>query len=286
MTETVSSAGQLYNIIEEALSQDPETRTLEVWAKVLKASNLDYELVSNKLAELFGLFNDTRQDILQLEQVSSEIGISAISKIQTSIIRYGLDFPWSHIKNQIPKETLDNIKLCDNLLRSQGIAQNNLAKEELPRLLDEVDNLLKELSDSSLPNNFKLDLIGELIKLRNALINFDIRGEVHLQKICNETISSISIKACKNNEEFTRNEPIVTKVIKVLITIGGLMTTYDYSAKYLPLLIDRITDPMEKISDASENLQLKLEAGFEPKKMNAKIDNDLNHKCLPSGEEE
>ncbi|PSB06763.1 hypothetical protein C7B62_21955 [Pleurocapsa sp. CCALA 161] len=74
------------------------------------------------------------------------------------------------------------------MLRSQGIAQNNIAKEEISSLLDEVNNLIEEFYTSSLPNNFKLDLIGELIKLRDALINFDIRGEVHLQNVCNEII--------------------------------------------------------------------------------------------------
>ncbi len=72
MTETVSSAGQLYNIIKEALSQDPNKPALHVWAEVLKVDNVDYEPVSNKLAELFGLFNDAKQDVLQLEQVSSK----------------------------------------------------------------------------------------------------------------------------------------------------------------------------------------------------------------------
>ncbi len=37
--------------------------------------------------------------------------------------------------------------------------------------------------------------------------------------------------------------------------------------------------------DESEDSQLLLEAGSEPKKMNAKIDNDSNHKYLPSKKE-
>jgi hypothetical protein len=267
MTETVSSAGQLYNIIKEALSQDPDKTTLQVWAEVLKVDNVDYESVSNKLAELFGLFNDAKQDILQLEQVSSEIGISAISKIQTSIIRYGLDFSWSHIKNQISKEILDNIKLCDNLLRSQGIAQNNIAKEEIPKFLNEVDNLIEELYDSSLPNNFKLDLIGELIKLRDALINFDIRGEVHLQHVCNETISSIHIKARKNPEVFKKSNLSVKKVVSLVIMIGEFMNPFALAAEYLPLLTDNI-------SHTPDNSKLELEAGSEPEKMNAELVND------------
>jgi hypothetical protein len=280
MTGTVSSAGQLYNIIKEALSQDPDKTTLQVWAEVLKVDNVDYESVSNKLAELFGLFNDAKQDILQLEQVSSEIGISAISRIQTSIIRYGLDFSWSDIKNQISKEILDNIKLCDNLLRSQGIAQNNIAKEEIPKLLDEVVNLIKELYDSSLPNNFKLDLIGELIKLKDALINFNIRGEVNLQKVCNEIIGDIITKSSKNPDLFKNYKQFVQKALSIVITIGGLMTPFDLAAKYQPLLTDKIIDLIEDVSHESNT------SGSEPKKMNAKIDNDLNHKCLPSGEEQ
>ncbi|MFM2314618.1 MAG: hypothetical protein RLZZ04_3894 [Cyanobacteriota bacterium] len=286
MTETVSSAGQLYNIIKEALSQDPDKQALHVWAEVLKVDNVDYEPVSNKLAELFGLFNDAKQDILQLEQVSSEIGISAISKIQTSIIRYGLDFQWSHINNQISEGILNNIKLCDNLLRSQGIAQNNIVKEEIPKLLDKVDNLIKEFDTSSLPNNFKLDLIGELSKLRDALINFDIRGEVHLQHICNEIVSDIITKNSTNPELFKKFQPFVQKTLSIVITIGGLMSTVDLSAKYLPSLTDNIINLIENISDESDDSQSLLKSSPDCQEMNAKIDNDSNYKALPYKEEE
>jgi hypothetical protein len=286
MTETVSSAGQLYNIIKEALSQDPDKLAVQVWAEVLKVDNVDYEPVSNKLAQLIGLFNDTEQDILQLEQSYVDIGTSAISKIRSIIIRYGLEHKWGIIKNKIPEETLNNIKLCDGLLRNQGIAQNNISKEEILKLLGEVDNLIKELYDSSLPNNFKLDLIGELIKLRDALINFDIRGEVHLQHVCNETISSINIKARKNPEEFKKFNLLVKKVVSVVIMIGGLMTPFDLSAKYLPLLTDNIINLIENILDESDDSQLLLEPGSDPQEMNAEIDNDSNHKVLPYKEEE
>lgn len=286
MTGTVSSAGQLYNIIKEALSQDPETPTLQVWAKVLKVDNVDYEPVSNKLAELFGLFNDTKQDILQLEPDYVDIGVSAISKIQNIIIKYGLDNIWAVIRNNITVDTLQNIKLCDGLLRKQGIAQNNIAREEIPKLLDEVDNLIKEFYESSLPNNFKLDLIGELIKLRDALINFDIRGEVHLQQVCNEINSDIITKCSKNSELFKEYKQFAQKAISIVVTIGGLMTPFDLSAKYLPLLTDNMINLIENILDESEDSQSELEAGSDSQEMNAELVNDSNHKSLPPKQEE
>lgn len=286
MTGTVSSAGQLYNIIKEALSQDPNKAALHVWAEVLKADNVDYEPVSNKLAELFGLFNDTRKDILQLEQDYVDIGISAISQIQRVIIECGLQGQWVVIKNQISPDTLNNIKLCDGLLRKQGIAQNKIVKEEIPRLLDDVYNLIKEFDDSSLPNNFKLDLIGELIKLKNALINFDIRGEVYLQQVCNEITGDIITKCSKNPESFNNSKQFVQKALGLVITIGGLMSTVDLSVKYLPPLTDKIIYLIENISDDSEDSQSQLKSASDPQEMNAEIDNDSNHKSLPSKKEE
>ena len=64
------------------------------------------------------------------------------------------------------------------------------------------------------------------------------------------------------------------------------MTTYDLTLKYHPILTDQIVNLIDNIQEKNDNEQLQLEAKSTTQEMNAEIENNSNHKCFPSGEEE
>lgn len=286
MTEKTSSVGQLCKVLNKACKYEKETYTLNAWAKILDAEKIDEQKVSDKLAELFALFYDARREILLLNQPYKEIAIETISEIQHNIIKHGLSTSWKPLLEKLNQTTIRNLKIYNHLLIEQGEYQKVLSEEKLKELSDKVESLIQELQESDLPDAFKLDLIKELIKIKTALITFDITGELHLQKICYEVQASIVDKASHQPKLFKEFKQSVQKVVSTAVTIGGLMTTYDLSIKYQPMLTENIMNLIENMTDEIDNEQLELEAASEPQKMNAEIENNFNHQFLPSEKEE
>lgn len=287
MTEKTSSVGQLYKVLSKVYKYRTERATLSAWSKILNAEKASEQKVSEKLAELFALFHDARKDILQLDPPYKEIAIATISELQYYIIKHGLNTTWKPLLEKLNQTTLRNLKIYDQLLIERGEYQEILSKEKPKELLEQVENLIQELYESNLPDKFKADLIRELNKIRMALITFDITGECHLQKICYEVQASIVNKASRQPTLFKEFKQSVQKVVSTAVTIGGLMTTYDLSIKYQPMLTENIMNLIENIADEiNNNDPLTLEAASEPQKMNAKIENKLSRKRLLSGKEE
>ena len=69
--------------------------------------------------------------------------------------------------------------------------------------------------------------------------------------------------------------------------IGGLITTVDLSIKYQPVLAAQIVTFIESLPDEAVIDQPLLEGVTDPQEMEAKIEEDINHKVLSaSGEDE
>ena len=180
------------------------------------------------------------------------------------------------------------LNLCNELLKAKNYSFKKVSDTQLEDLKEKIRNLIDNFLDSDLPRDLKLDLIVELRKIEDALINFHISGEARLKQVCNEVQASIINKASEKPKVFKQFINPVRKVVSIAVTIGGLMTTYDLSDKYQPILAEQIINLIENqnLSEGTDNEQLKLEAGSEPIDMDAEIENNVNHKCLASGEEE
>lgn len=188
MTEKITSAGRLYTILDQAYD------TTASWLEVLKAENGKHSVIS-KLSELMTLFNIVRRDFDFLDDSLRQIGLDALSNIQTSIVNCGLNENWYEITNEINESDISLIKMCDALLISKGFGQNSLTQDQVAELTKQVNDLITEFRAAELPSELKFELIQELIKIQTALYNFDITGESKLQQACQEVYGDIITKS-------------------------------------------------------------------------------------------
>lgn len=267
MAETVSSAKQLYNILEAAKKQNIDQPAYQVWATILNSKSKSANDVTDKFIQLIALFNDTQQDIIQLDEPYKSKGLKALSKIQHAITFNGLGYSWSKTSLLIKEDTLDNIAFCAGLIEQKGKGQKVLSTEQSQELLNKVRDLIDKFQASELPNDIKLDLIGELRKIENALINLDIRGECHLEKTCNEAIGKVLSKNLENSEQYQKFKDRVKEFLVFVGLIGSCITTVEKVDKYLPLIICNIPD----IVIESTNTKM-LKSSNEPKQITATLE--------------
>ncbi|MEM8717760.1 MAG: hypothetical protein AAGE84_00430 [Cyanobacteria bacterium P01_G01_bin.39] len=285
MTDKTTSAGQLHAILDQAYSMTTNKTAFDIWSGILKTEDTNKHTVTRKLCELITLFEIVRRDFDFLDNSLSQIGLDALSNIQTCIINHGLKTSWYQIKKEINKSDIDIIKMCDALLTSQGIGQNSLNQDQIAELIKQVNDLIAEFRASELPSELKFELIQELIKIQTALYNFDVTGESKLQQVCQEVYGDIIAKSSQNPKLYQKFIQPVQKLINTAVMIGGLMTTADLSLKYQPILTAQIVNFIKSLPDETVDQPL-LEGVSDLQSMNAKIEEEANHKILTASEDE
>lgn len=281
-----TSTAKTYKIIEEILSYSKRDTSLAIWSNIFEIEE-DKQLILDKLDELYMLIYKAKEEIRSLANPYNISGIKAINKIQQAIWwNNNLENSVRNIRREIKEDTINILKVCDSRLIEKGYTRKIIDNARQRELLESIKSLIEEFHDSNLPNDFKLELIRDLLKIQNALINFNITGEGYLNQVCNEVIGNIVTKASQKPKLFKQFGQSVQKVLNVTVFIGGLMTTYDLSVKYGLMLADEITNIIENLPDETDYNQQQLEAVYQPKTTYAVIDNGSNNKYLSSIEEE
>jgi len=284
MTAKINSVDQLCKILYRIINStvNPNGGVRVGWSDVFRVKGDTHEEILNKIIELISLFSLVKEDLSRLGNPYSEIGIEIVSKIETHIVGTGLCTNWLTFKSGINPESLKTLTLCSAVLTERGVCKSTLSEDNLAQLLQQIEDLIVRFQNSDLPNNFKLDLIDELFKIKKALINFDVTGEAQLQRVCNEVQGSIINKASQQPALFKEFKDSVKKVVSTAVTIGGLMTTYDLSIKYQPALTESIMNLIENLPELADEDLPKLEAGNKPQEMNAEIEINSNNQSLPA----
>lgn len=266
MAEKTTSAGQLHKIISRAYKKPSNHKTIEVWSDLLNSVGANPMSVSKKFSELITLFDNVKRDFNFLDESYRQIGLDALSNIQSPIIYHGLRTIWDEIKKEINESDIHLIKMCDGMLQNQGVCQNLIEGDKVSELLEQVNELINDFRDSELPNELKSQLIKELIKIQTALYDFDIKGEANLQKVCQEVTGDIIANSSQNPKLYKKFIQPVQKVINTVVVIGGLMTTADLSIKYRPVLTAQIVRFIESLPDEPTENQALLEGATDPLK--------------------
>lgn len=222
MAEKTTSAGQLYEILVNAYAQSDNTRTMDVWNTVLQPESYNQLYVTKKLGELINLFDLVKKDFQLLDSPFNEIGLNALFSIQSPILNHGLITTWGKIKNEINSQAVSNIKLCEGILLAKKVCQDIIDREKINLLIEQVSNLIEEFRTSNLPDELKFELINELVKIQTALLEFDIKGEANIQKVCNEVLGDITTKSSMNPSLFKKF--LDSDVVKVVGLVSSIVT--------------------------------------------------------------
>jgi hypothetical protein len=247
-----SSATRLYTILNNALKQGSEQPVTEVWATVLGATSNKQQDVSEKLSELIGLINDVKIDIRQLELDDTRKNqyLQSISRIQSVIIGKGLtDLKWATIQGLITEDNVVIISALGHVMESGRVGQISVSQQQTQSLLEKVQSLIQEFRNSELPDDIKLDLIKELRKIEDALINFEIRGEINLKKVSDAVYGEILIKLVRIPEQYRMK---AGKVLELTLILSALVGAVE-KTHYLPDLLNNSQQVIEDISISKIN---------------------------------
>lgn len=229
MTESISSGKKLYNLLKQAWDEDEKQPTKHVWAKVLGVNPRDTFDVSDKLSNLFELFNDVRDDIQGIDINRPEKYLNALSKIQYILMCNNLmTTTWGSIKPDIGEETLDLIDSCGDLIISNTQGLYEISPEQLEGVQQQIRDLQDEIRNSEIDKETKVFLTNELRKIEDAILNYQIRGSSGLDKISNQVTGGIMFKLPQMRQ---KAQEMGKQVIDVALKVNGIITLSEKLAK-------------------------------------------------------
>ena len=143
-------AGRLYDILSAAAEEHPSTKVKVVWARVLGIEEASTSEILQTVADLIDLVGQTKADIARLEDVDTELYLTPFPRIEQILTNLNLEAKWQEPRQQLDETTLRGLQYAADKL-SRETDQSEVASEDISLIKEELDELLDQITDSSLP---------------------------------------------------------------------------------------------------------------------------------------
>jgi hypothetical protein len=190
MSSKTSSATQLVKLLKEAIEIEGTSSPVKnVWMQVLGANQDDF---TEKLSLLFELFNDVRTEARSLQDYNHEKYIDSTSRIQSVLMKimYSKDL-WVNVKAGIDYRDVSMIEGCGDVIKSLSKGFVEISQDELSDLKQQIHELIDKISVSEIKQEVKSQIISNLRKIEDAILNYSIRGTAGIAKTSDESFGSI-----------------------------------------------------------------------------------------------
>jgi len=182
-------AGRLHDLLEMARQRPPQELARNTWAAVFGVDP-NTGVLLKMLADLFGLINQAKAAIQQLDDVNHALYLKPLHRIETILSHINLEESWDHWKRQINEAILEGLQFnADLLSRKSGFTHVN--ENEISGLKKELEALMSLVIEVELPNDLKFLFIRNLEAIHYALLAYRVRGIEGLEQEIERAVGSM-----------------------------------------------------------------------------------------------
>ncbi|MGX9157126.1 hypothetical protein [Priestia megaterium] len=175
------------------------------WSSIFKIKENDtYSLFENyqALVDLYKktrvLIMESKHDLLSLPK-KIEKNEKTLDLIKLGLTTLNFEGDMSKFHKHITSEVLVSLDhLADEIDYIYEIKDSEIDQEQIDSYLEQVDSLLSDILESSLPTDIRVTIHRNLSSIRNALINYHFYGIDGLHTALEQNIGSLYL----NQEEF------------------------------------------------------------------------------------
>ncbi|MFB6589297.1 hypothetical protein ACFCVQ_27525 [Bacillus thuringiensis] len=190
----------LDQVYKECNSYNSPPNFEKTWGKILEVNSEDISNILTSLNSLFNLFNDTKQFIMNHEKLNIDENLVYLDKIQRAIFSLDFDGNMSGFMKNMDKETLMALFFIGKQVDLvYALNESNINREEISNLIQDVDILIENITNSALPKEVISLLIKNLDLIRSSLTSYKISGTDGMKNALEQTIGSLFV----NNEIIT-----------------------------------------------------------------------------------
>jgi hypothetical protein len=211
---------RLYEILREAQQQDAGTAAKYAWGKVFGVDSTEDLLQS--MAALIVLVRDAKAAVSEAD-LNEELYMSPFAHVEQMLATMNLEQQWGRFNEQLTPTVMQALHFGADAVaktaRFRSLSEEQ--RQELEDLLEEVEELRKDVTSSGLPAELIVYVVAKLEDVRRAIIEFRLTGFEGLQNVLDETLGGL-LRQRGLFEEF-QDEPPVRRFRNVLRRLGAVL---------------------------------------------------------------
>ncbi|MGW4521890.1 hypothetical protein [Amycolatopsis sp. NPDC004378] len=176
-------AARLASVLEAARANASNDSAYPIWMRILGIE--DERLLPIAIAELFAQQEQVVSAIMALPEDEDPdhllLHMPAVSKFVMDLLAVR-NVPMINYSNQVTGEMIYSLQTCARVLRRHGLRETQLEKPSLESMLDVIQNLIKEVSASNLPEQLRVLVFQRLQDVQTALTLYKIGGFPRVQE--------------------------------------------------------------------------------------------------------
>lgn len=192
-------ASKLHNLLTEAYNDckgvaSYNTSFRKTWAKVFEIDSQDSTALLSSMNSTFQLFLTTKEYVMQHDRLNNDRNLKFLFKIEGALSSMNFEGDMGHFKSFIDSETLTALSFIgDHMGFIYDLHESKIDAQEISDLINEIDNLIENITSSSLSEDVKSLLFKNLDSIRFALISYKISGVEGMKIALEQTIGSLFI---------------------------------------------------------------------------------------------
>jgi len=208
---------RLYRILESARSKSGNISVRYVWAGAFGIEQDDTVSLYLGLAELIKLFDASKRNIEQLEDVNREHYLKPLEVIEGVIKHSNLDQSWDQLKRRLDEVTMLSLQLASNTA-SARTGRISINEDELSKLQKTIEILIEAVIISNFSSSeLKAAILEHLESIRRAILGYRISGTDGLRRAIEGTLGSLFVH--REEIEIERNDKDKKQIIKNILSL-------------------------------------------------------------------
>jgi len=217
---TNNSAGRLYAILSSLIKLQGSNTAMNAVLQSLGRDSGGLLEFYRSLIELSKLVDQAESELRATADIQHELYLAPFPRIRKALAINMPEATWQTFSVHITESDVTVLGFCAEAL-SRSNAENLIDDQELSELREDVDGLAERVMASSIDQELKVILLGQLELLRRAIFDYRIRGVVRLQEALAASLGTIAL----NNPLFAeaKDTEEVRGFAKVLKRLGKLI---------------------------------------------------------------
>lgn len=197
MVKTNNPAGRLYQLLAEARAKSSSNHSILVWAEVLRVADGSEASTLQRFLQVIRLFHETKAALEAVEGLNHDLYLSEMHRIENLMFPSTLFRPWPEVKQSLTDTAMQALAFCAERL-SQLPLNRDLGPDILAQLQADVEALAERVISSDALDTEAKELLTDLLSvLREALIEYRIRGPARLREALEQLIGKLAVNWSK-----------------------------------------------------------------------------------------
>lgn len=183
-------AGRLHALLREGQRKPKDKPASEIWADILEVPKDETGLLLRRVGHVLSLPSSVKEAMSYIDDLDHNVYLRWLSRVETSFSILNFQMAWKQFIERFDGEIMYGIEICSDRL-SRERPEKTADETSRANLLEKVNELLADLDNTELDANVWFYIYDHLIKIKEAIEEYKIRGIKPLETVFEQTIGGV-----------------------------------------------------------------------------------------------